>query len=168
MTNDRIEKQIVLRAPRGRVWKALTDSRQFGAWFGLRADGPFVEGKELHATIVPTEVDEKVAAAQKEFEGMPFVIIVERIEPERLFAFRWHPHAVEKNVDYSDEPTTLVSFTLEEAADGVRLTVTETGFDRLPPERRAKAFAANEGGWGMVVQLVAKFLERPSSENGGA
>jgi uncharacterized protein YndB with AHSA1/START domain len=165
MSTDRIEKQILLRAPRGRVWLALTDSQKFGRWFGIKADGPFVEGKEVHATIVPTEVDEKVAAAQKEFEGMPFVITVERIEPEKLFSFRWHPHAVDKNVDYSKEATTLVSFTLDEEAGGVRLTVTETGFDRIPLERRAKAFAANEGGWGMVVQLVAKFLER---ENGGA
>jgi uncharacterized protein YndB with AHSA1/START domain len=160
MSTDRIEKQIVLRAPRARVWKALSDSKQFGSWFGMKVEGPFVAGTSVRATIVPTEVDPVVAAAQKEFEGFAFELAIDRVEPEKLFSFRWHPHAVDRAVDYSAEPTTLVTFELEETAAGVRLTVTETGFDRIPLERRAKAFAANEGGWGMIVQLIEKFLQR--------
>ncbi|MCU1259339.1 MAG: Activator of Hsp90 ATPase 1 family protein, partial [Bryobacterales bacterium] len=98
------------------------------------------------------------ANAQKEYEGMPFEITVEEMEPERLFSFRWHPFAIERGVDYSAEPATLVEFVLEEAADGVMLTVTESGFDGIPLARRAKAFTANEQGWGMVVKLIEEYL----------
>jgi uncharacterized protein YndB with AHSA1/START domain len=108
--------------------------------------------------IVPTGVDAEVAQAQRPYEGKPFEITVERMEPERLFSFRWHPYAVEEGVDYSAEPTTLIVFTLEEVADGVMLTVTESGFDRIPLERRTQAFTANEQGWGMVVKLIEKYL----------
>jgi uncharacterized protein YndB with AHSA1/START domain len=158
LETDRIEKKILLRAPRARVWRALTDSREFGTWFGMRVDGPFVAGTSVKATIVTTQVDPEVAAHQKEFEGLGFPLLVERIDPERLFSFRWHPHAIERGVDYSGEPTTLVAFELAEAPGGVLLTVTESGFDRVPLERRAKAFAANEQGWGMVVSLIEKHL----------
>lgn len=155
---DRIEKKIVLRAPRARVWRALTDARQFGEWFGVRFDGPFAPGAFLRGVVVPTTVDDEVAQAQRPYEGLPFEISIDRIEPERLFAFRWHPFAVEPGVDYSSEPTTLVVFTLEEVADGVMLTVTESGFDRIPLARRAKAFTANEQGWTLIVTLIGKYL----------
>ena len=155
---DRIEKKILLRAPRQRVWRALTDAAEFGTWFGARFDGPFTPGARLHGVIVPTKVDAEVATAQQEYEGMPFEITVERMEPERLFSFRWHPYAVEPDVDYSAEPTTLIVFTLEEMANAIMLTVTESGFDQIPLERRAKAFTANEQGWGMVVTLLEKYL----------
>jgi uncharacterized protein YndB with AHSA1/START domain len=112
--------------------------------------------------IVTTTVNAEVAKAQKEYEGMPFEITVEQIEPERLFSFRWHPFAVERGVDYSAEPTTLIVFTLEEVADGVMLTVTESGFDRIPLARRAKAFTANEGGWSMMVKLIEEYLAQAS------
>lgn len=158
MSTDRIEKKILLRAPRKRVWRALADSSEFGRWFGVKFDGPFVPGVPLHGVIVPTTVNAKVAKAQKQYEGLPFDIVVERVEPERLFAFRWHPFAVERGVDYSAEPTTLVVFSLEEVADGVMLTVTESGFDRIPLARRAKAFSANEEGWEMVVRLIEEYL----------
>jgi uncharacterized protein YndB with AHSA1/START domain len=114
----------------------------------------------MRGVIVPTTVDAEVAKAQKEYEGLPFEIVIEQIEPERLFSFRWHPFAVERGVDYSAEPMTLVAFALEEVADGVMLTVTESGFDRIPLARRAKAFTANEEGWGMVVTLIGKYLAR--------
>lgn len=157
-TTDRIEKQILLRAPRARVWRALTDSEQFGTWFGVKLDGPFAAGQPLKGVIVTTKVDPEVAKAQQPYAGMPFEITVERIEPERLFSFRWHPFAIDRNVDYSHEPTTLVEFTLEDAAEGILLTVTESGFDRIPLSRRAAAFTANEGGWTMVVTLIEKYL----------
>ncbi len=158
-TSDRIEKQILLRAPLDRVWRAITDSREFGEWFGLRSDEPFREGRTVHATIVPTTVDPEVARQQKQFEGFAFEITIERIEPKRLFSYRWHPAGVDPKVDYSKEPTTLVEFVLEERADGVLLTVIESGFDAIPLPRRAEAFRANEGGWAMVVNLVRNYVE---------
>jgi uncharacterized protein YndB with AHSA1/START domain len=158
MNTDRIEKKILLRAPRKRVWRALADSTEFGSWFGMKFDGPFVPGASVRGVIVPTTVDAEVAKAQKEYEGLPVEIAIEQMEPERLFSFRWHPFAVERGVDYSNEPTTLVVFALEEVADGTMLTVTESGFDRIPLARRAKAFTANEQGWGMVVKLIQEYL----------
>jgi uncharacterized protein YndB with AHSA1/START domain len=161
MTNtDCIEKKVVLRASRSRVWRALTDAREFGTWFGVKFDSPFTPGSLLRGVIVPTSVDAEVARAQQPYEGMPFEITIDRIEPETLFAFRWHPFAIERGVDYSREPTTLVVFALEDVADGIVLTVTESGFDRVPLARRAKAFTANEGGWTMVMMLIEKHLAR--------
>jgi uncharacterized protein YndB with AHSA1/START domain len=155
---DRIEKKILLRAPRARVWRALTDAGEFGTWFGVKFDGPFTPGVPQRGVIVPTTVDAEVAKAQQPYAGMPFEITVDRMEPERLFSFRWHPFAIERDVDYSHEPTTLVAFALEDVADGVMLTVTESGFDRIPLERRLKAFTANEQGWTMVVRLIEQYL----------
>jgi uncharacterized protein YndB with AHSA1/START domain len=154
----RIEKQVVLKAPRERVWRALSEADQFGIWFGVRFDGPFVEGERLTGRIVPTQVDEEVAAMQAPYEGMPFEWQVDKIEPMRRIAFRWHPFGIDKTIDYSHEPMTLVVFELHDAPEGILLTVTESGFDKLPPERRAKAFAANEGGWTHQMQLIRKYL----------
>jgi uncharacterized protein YndB with AHSA1/START domain len=158
MSTDRIEKKILLHAPRKRVWRALTDSKEFGTWFGMKFDGPFAPGATMRGVIVPTQVNADVAKAQKPYEGLPFEITIEKMEPERLFSFRWHPNAVERGVDYSAEPTTLIEFVLEEVANGILLTVTESGFDRIPLARRAKAFTANEQGWGMVVKLIEEYL----------
>jgi uncharacterized protein YndB with AHSA1/START domain len=158
MSKDRIEKKILLRAPRKRVWRALSDSTEFGSWFGMKFDGPFLPGAKMRGVIVPTTVNAEVAKAQKAYEGLPVEITIEQMEPERLFSFRWHPYAVERGVDYSHEPTTLIAFALEEVADGIMLTITESGFDRIPLARRAKAFTANEQGWGMVVKLVEEYL----------
>jgi uncharacterized protein YndB with AHSA1/START domain len=158
MSTDRIEKKILLRAPKQRVWRALADSKEFGSWFGVKFDGPFAPGACMRGVIVPTTVDADVAKAQKQYEGLSFEITIEQMEPERLFSFRWHPYAIDRSVDYSAEPTTLVVFTLEEVADGVMLTVTESGFDRIPLARRAKAFSANEGGWSMMVKMIEKYV----------
>jgi uncharacterized protein YndB with AHSA1/START domain len=157
-TTDQIEKQILLRAPHARVWQALTDAREFGTWFGMKFDGSFTPGAHVAGIIVPTAVDAEVARAQQPYAGTPFEITIDRIEPERRFAFRWHPFAVAPGVDYSHEPTTLVEFILEDVPDGVMLTVRESGFDRVPLERRAKAFAANEGGWTIQMRLIEKYL----------
>jgi uncharacterized protein YndB with AHSA1/START domain len=158
METDRIEKKIVLHAPRKRVWRALTDSAEFGSWFGMKFDGPFLPGATMRGVIVPTTVNAEVAKAQKAYEGLPVEILIERMEPERLFSFRWHPYAIERGVDYSAEPTTLIEFVLEEGADGVILTVTESGFEQIPLARRVKAFTANERGWGMMVKLLEGYV----------
>lgn len=158
MNTDRIEKKVLLRASLKRVWRALSDSAEFGSWFGVRFDGPFTVGAHMRGVVMPTTVDAAVAKAQEAYAGKPFELVVEKMEAEKLFSFRWHPFAVDANVDYSAEPMTLVEFTLEEVADGVALTVTESGFDQIPISRRAAAFTANEGGWGMVVGLIAKYV----------
>jgi uncharacterized protein YndB with AHSA1/START domain len=155
---DRIVKQILLRAPRGRVWRALTDAEEFGHWFGMKFDGAFAPSARIHGAIVPTKVDAEVAKSQKPYEGITFEIQIEQIVPQRLFSYRWHPGAVDPKLDYSSEPTTLVEFTLEDGEGGILLTVTESGFDKIPLARRAKAFQSNEGGWKMVMVLIEKHL----------
>lgn len=160
MNTDTIEKKIVLRASLARVWRAISDPAEFGAWFGMKLDGPFTPGVVLHAVIVPTVVDEEVAKMQKPYEGRAFEITVEQVEPERLLSFRWHPYGVEPGVDLTNEPTTLVAFELEQVPDGVLLTITESGFDRIPVERRARAFHANEQGWSKQLNLIEGWLVR--------
>lgn len=157
---DRIEKKITLRAPVSRVWRAVSDAREFGTWFGVEFDGPFAAGARIRGRITPTKVDPEVAKLQEPNTGMPFDIMVDRLEPERLFSFRWHPFAIEPGADYSKEPTTLVAFELAEVKGGTLLTISESGFDRIPLERRAQAFAANEGGWEHQLKLVEKYLLR--------
>jgi uncharacterized protein YndB with AHSA1/START domain len=157
-SSDRIEKQMVLHAPLARVWRAISDSGEFGTWFGMRFAEPFRPGARMRGRIVPTQVDPETASQQKQFEGIEFEIVVERIEPMTRFSFRWHPGAVDPSVDYSAEPMTLVEFSLKEIAGGVELTVTESGFDRIPLARRAQAFSGNEQGWAKVVTLVDKYV----------
>lgn len=159
--SDRIEKKILLRAPIARVWNAVSDAREFGEWFGLKFDRAFTVGASVRGTLVGTTVDPEVAKMQEQHRGTTFDITIEKIEPQREFAFRWHPYAVGKT-DYSHEPTTLVTFSLEQVAGGVMLTVTESGFDRIPLERRAEAFNANEGGWTIMVGVVGKYVARPA------
>ena len=158
MNTDRIEKKILLRASRTRVWRALTNSTEFGTWFGMSFDGPFRPGAKMNGVIVGTKGNAEVAALQKPHEGKKFEITIEQMEPERLFSFRWHPHAVDSSVDYSAEPTTLIEFTLEGKPEGILLTVTESGFDQIPLARRAEAFTANEQGWGLVIKLVEEYI----------
>jgi len=155
---DRIVKTILLHAPRARVWQALANAKEFGEWFGMRFDGEFTPGAHIRGAITPTTVDAEVARLQIPYEGLPFEITIDRIEPERLFSFRWHPFAIEPNVDYSHEPTTLIVFELEAVDNDVKLTVTESGFDQIPLARRAAAFTANEGGWTIQVRLIEKYL----------
>ena len=161
-TTDRIEKQVLLRAPRERVWRAVSDAEQFGTWFGVRFDGPFVSGAHLSGRITPTKVDAEIAKAQEPHAGKSFEWTIERIEPMRLISFRWHPFAIDPDVDYSQEPTTLVTFELEDSAEGTKLTISESGFDRIPLERRLKAFAGNEQGWEAQLRLIAKYLAGPT------
>jgi uncharacterized protein YndB with AHSA1/START domain len=158
MSSDRIEKQILLHAPLDRVWRALSDSTEFGTWFGMKFNGPFAPGVVIRGIIVPTTVDAEVAKSQKPYEGIPFDITIDRMEPERLFSYRWHPGAIDPNVDYSVEPTTLVVFTLAKVPEGVMLTITESGFDQIPLARRAQALKQNEQGWSGVLKLIAGYM----------
>jgi uncharacterized protein YndB with AHSA1/START domain len=158
MSNDRIEKEVVLRAPLERVWRAISDADEFGRWFGVRFDGPFVAGTSVTGVITPTTVDEDVARAQEPHAGKSDTWQIVAIEPQRRLALRWHPYAVESGTDSSQEPTTLVEFTLDEMADGVRLRIVESGFDAIPAERRVSAFEANSVGWAAQTELVRKYL----------
>ena len=162
MSEDRIEKRILLKAAKGRVWRALTDATEFGSWFGMKLEGPFATGTAVRGVIVPTTVDAEVAKIQKQYQGTPLELLVERMEPGTLFSFRWHPYAVQPGVDSSKEPTTLVAFTLEEKGAATLLTITESGFEKLPASRRAEAFQRNEGGWSKQMQMIETYLVRES------
>ena len=158
MSVDRIEKEVLLRAPLERVWRAISDSSEFGRWFGVTLDGPFVAGTSLNGVITPTTVDDDVARQQEPYAGQSDTWHVVSIEPQRRLAFRWHPYVVEPGADYSQEPTTLVEFTLTESSDGVLLKIVESGFDAIPADRRASALESNSEGWAAQTQLVQKYL----------
>ena len=149
MTNtDSIEKQIVLRASRARVWRALTDAAEFGSWFGVKLEGSFEVGKPVRGRIT-----------HPGYEHIVFDMIIERMDAQTLFAYRWHPYAIEPVVDYSKEPTTLVEFRLEEVEGGTMLTLVESGFDRVPLHRRAEAFRMNEQGWTEQMENIRRHVE---------
>ena len=159
MNTDRIEKRVVLRAPLDRVWRAISDAEEFGRWFGVRFDGPFVAGTSVTAAITPTTVDHQVAKRQEPHAGVKSTWQIVAIEPRRRFAYRWHPFAIDPGADYEREPTTLVEFVLSETPDGVLLTITESGFDALPEARRSASFDANAEGWAIQTGLVRRYLE---------
>lgn len=163
METDRIEKQVLLRASRERVWNAIADSFRFGQWFGMSLQGPFIQGKRIVGHIVPTSVDKEVAKMQEPWVGVACDLVVERIEPMDCFSFRWHPGAEEPGKEIPDDQMTTVTFELKDAPAGVLLTITETGFDRIPLARRAKAFADNEGGWQIQTTLIAKYLAQANA-----
>jgi len=158
MSTDRIEKEVLLKAPLERVWRAISDADEFGRWFGVRFDGPFVPGASVKGVITPTTVDDEVAKAQEPHSGKSDTWQIVAVEPQQRLAFRWHPYAVESDTDYSQEPTTLVEFTLDETDGGVLLRIVESGFDAIPAERRASAFEANSEGWAAQTRLVQKYL----------
>ena len=142
-----IEKRIELKAPVSRVWRALTDQREFGEWFRVNLESPFVPGETAHGQIT-----------YPGYEHIKFEAVVQKMEPERFFSYTWHPYAVDPNVDYSTEKPTLVEFTLEPTASGTLLTVTESGFDKIPANRRAEAFRMNEGGWAIQMENIGKYV----------
>jgi uncharacterized protein YndB with AHSA1/START domain len=147
--SDRIEKRAVLRATRARVWRALTDAGEFGKWFGVSLEGPFTEGATVRGRIT-----------HPGYEHLTMEVVVERMEPERYFSFRWHPGAIDPKIDYSQEPKTLVEFRLEESAEGTILTIVESGFDRIPLARRAEAFRLNDGGWTEQLRNIERHVAR--------
>jgi uncharacterized protein YndB with AHSA1/START domain len=148
MSEDRIEKRIFLRASRARVWRAISDAGEFGEWFGVKLDGSFAPGARLRGKVTHPPG----------YEHVPFELTIERMEPERLLSWRWHPYAVDPNADYSGEPTTLVVFELEEAAGGTMLTVVESGFEGIPLECRSVAFRRNEEGWAAQMKAVERYV----------
>jgi uncharacterized protein YndB with AHSA1/START domain len=148
--NDRIEKRLELRAPVSRVWRALTDHREFGEWFRVALEGPFAPGQIARGNIT-----------YPGYEHIKWEATIQRMEPERLFSFTWRPYAIDPAVDYSSETPTLVEFILEPAGDGTLLLIVESGFDKLPDHRRLEAFRMNDRGW--TEQL--KNIERHVGQN---
>ncbi|SDZ67075.1 SRPBCC family protein [Pseudomonas sp. NFIX28] len=147
-SSDRIERKILLNAPRSRVWAALADAEAFGSWFGVALEGQrFVVGQRTRGQIT-----------YPGYEHLVWDVRVEKLEPEHLFAFSWHPYAVEPGVDYSGEPSTLVQFELEDLDGGTLLRVVESGFDGIPPERRLKAFRMNSRGWDEQMNNIEAYL----------
>lgn len=146
---DRIEKQLTLKAPRSRVWKALTDYEAFGQWFGVKMHAPFTPGARVTGKILIPE-----------YEHVPFEITIERLEPESYFSWRWHPYDVDPSKDISAEPTTLVEFTLEESGGGTLLKIVESGFEGVPLTRRMEAYRANEQGWEEQSGNIARYVEQ--------
>ncbi len=147
MDTDRIERTTVLRAPRSRVWRALARADEFGAWFGMALEGTFAPGARLTGRFTGPE-----------HAHLTVDLVVERIDPEHLFSYRWHPYAVEPAVDCTREPMTLVKFRLAEVAEGTQLTVVESGFDGIPPARRAMAFRMNDQGWAAQLANIAHYV----------
>ena len=149
--DNKIEKKIELNAPISRVWRALTDHREFGEWFRVALEGPFVVGQTTRGHIT-----------WPGYEHLVWEAVVQKMEPERLFSFTWHPYAVDPAVDYSSEPPTLVEFRLEKTATGTLLTVTESGFENVPAHRRAEAFRMNDGGWTQQMKNIETHVaQRP-------
>jgi uncharacterized protein YndB with AHSA1/START domain len=142
-STDRIEKRIELNASPARVWRALTDYREFGEWFRVKLESPFVPGKTTRGRLT-----------YPGYEHLIMEVAVQKMEVERLFSFQWHPYAVDPKVDYSKERPTLVEFRLEKAGAGTLLVVTESGFDSIPAGRRAEAFRMNSNGWGAQLKNI--------------
>jgi uncharacterized protein YndB with AHSA1/START domain len=144
---DRIEKQVEIAAPVSKVWQALTDSRQFGEWFLVKMEGPFVAGQPVGGQIT-----------HPGYEHVRMEIVVQAIRPETYFSYTWHPYSIEPNVDYSHEPSTLVEFRLQPTATGTLLMVTESGFDKIPAARRDKAFRMNDNGWWQQANNIRVYV----------
>lgn len=142
-----IEKQIELKAPVSRVWRALTDHNEFGEWFRVKLENPFVPGQVSRGRIL-----------YPGYEHLTWEAIVKKMEPEKLFSFTWHPYAVDPKQDYSSEPATLVEFRLEPKGSGTLLTLTESGFDALPKDRAFEAFRSNEGGWTEQMKNIERHV----------
>lgn len=147
--SDRIEKNIELNAPVEKVWRALTDHLAFGEWFRVKLDGPFVPGKVSTGHIT-----------YPGYEHVKWHATVKAMDAPRLFSFTWHPHAIDPDVDYSDETPTLVEFRLQPSDKGTRLTVTESGFGALPTHRRDEALRSNDGGWDEQIMNIKTYVER--------
>ena len=142
---DRIEKQTVVRAPLAKVWNALGDPAEFGAWFGLKLEGSFTPGARVKGKLT-----------NPEYAHLTFEIDLAEVVPQELFSYRWHPYAIDPKVDYSQEPTTRIEFRLEEVKEGTRVTIVESGFDAIPAERRAETFRMNDDGWTQQIENLAR------------
>lgn len=164
-----IEKHIELKAPISRVWHALTDYKEFGEWFGVTLQNPFIEGKESEGEITDPACLKAARSANNEEmseedlltlekEPIKFKIVVQKIEPEHYFSYTWHPYAIDISYDYSKEIPTLVEFKLKQIHDGTLLTVIESGFDKIPSNRREAAFRMNDGGWTEQMKRIEQYV----------
>ena len=149
--NNSIEKRIELKGPLSRVWRALTDYREFGQWFRVKVDGPFVPGEISRGQVT-----------YPGYEHLQWEVVVQKLEPEKLFSFTWHPYAVDPKMDYSKETPTLVEFRLEKTASGTLLVVAESGFDKIPSDRRPEAFRMNDGGWAEQMKNIENHVTQKS------
>jgi uncharacterized protein YndB with AHSA1/START domain len=169
-TFDRIQKTIILRAPKSRVWRAIANAKEFGRWFGINLDGEFMVGKPTIGTFTVAINEAAILEHQRKLGLAPSKVklpekslvfcTAERIEPEEYFSFRWIPYGIDADIDPETEPTTLVEFRLEKAAEGTLLTIAESGFDRVPAHRRERAFRMNEGGWAGQAQNIRNYVEK--------
>ena len=148
---DYIEKRIELKAPVSRVWRALTDYREFGEWFRVKLDGPFAPGKISRGQVT-----------YPGYDHLKWEAIVQKMEPEKLFSLTWHPYAIDPKKDYSKEPSTLVEFKLEKTTSGTLLILTESGFDKIPSDRRLEAFRMNDGGWTVQMKNIENHVTQTS------
>jgi uncharacterized protein YndB with AHSA1/START domain len=149
MSMDQIERDVVLEATRDEVWRALSDVKSFGEWFGVKLAGSFAPGATVRGTVT-----------HKGYENLPIEFKIERMEPERFLSWQWHPYAINPQIDYSAEPTTFVVFELEDVPGGTRLHVRESGFDAIPASRRDEAYEANDKGWAMQMESIQRYLRR--------
>lgn len=145
--NNQITKQIELKVPISQVWQALTNHNQFSKWFGANITEPFVTGKVSKGNIT-----------HPGYEHVIMEVVVQKIKPESYFSFTWHPYSIDPKIDYSNEPPTLIEFKLEKTAAGTLLKVTESGFDKIPEQRRDEAFKMNEGGWEEQMKNIQNYL----------
>jgi uncharacterized protein YndB with AHSA1/START domain len=148
ISGDDIRKQVDLKAPPGRVWQALTDAGQFGTWFRVRLETPFIAGQAASGNIT-----------HPGYEHIRFNVLVEEMRAPELFVLRWHPYAMDPAVDYSAEPMTRIEFRLEPLGSGTRLTVTESGFDRISEHRRAECIRMNDSGWAAQMENIRAFVD---------
>ena len=149
-STDRIEKEVFIKAPRTRVWRALTDAGEFGSWFRVKLTGKqFAAGQSTSGPVM-----------HPGYEHLTWNVTVEKMEPESLFSWRWHPHGIEANRDYSQEPATLVTFELEDRPGGTLLKVTESGFDQIPIDRRETAYRGNSQGWAIQVGNIERYVSQ--------
>lgn len=144
---DRIEKRVTLRAPRDRVWRAISNAEEFSKWFGVNLEGSFAEGATVQGNLT-----------HPGYEKFTVEMLIERIQPQHFFSYRWHPYAIDPKVDYSTEPTTLVEFRLDEEDGSTLLTIVESGFDRIPLARRAEAYRSNDGGWTGQIKSISRYV----------
>jgi uncharacterized protein YndB with AHSA1/START domain len=146
-TPDHIERSVIIPAPRERVWNALTDAAQFGEWFRVKLNGSFEPGETIRGSV-----------NERDFKGLPVEMEIGQMDSGKRFSWRWHPAAINPKIDYSREPTTLVEFRLEDAPAGTHLTVIESGFSEIPPERRDAAYRMNYEGWGIQMSRIEQYV----------
>lgn len=147
-STDRIEKQFTVKVRRSRVWRAISNADEMGKWFGMAFDAPFAPGAKINARLTSPK-----------YAHVTLEMVIDAVKPETYFSYRWHPGALDTSVDYTVEPMTLVEFTLRDVAEGTEITIVESGFDKLPANRRGEAFRMNQGGWNGQAKNLAAYVD---------